>query len=42
MYRAKNQIAVFQEELLIPSDQYDPRVLPEFMAHECFEIISKK
>lgn len=38
MYRGKNQIAIFQEELLIPSDQYDPRALPEFMGHKCFEI----
>ena len=42
MYREKNQNAVFQEELLIPSDQYDPRALPEFMESECFEIQFKK
>jgi len=38
MYHEKNQIAVFQEEQLIPSDQYDPRALPEFMGHEYFQI----
>ena len=43
MYRGKNQTAVFQEELLTPSDQYDLRALPESTnAHECFETNKKR